>query len=132
LLRDLQQRLGLTMVLISSDLAVVEYICDTVFVLYLGRIMEIAPSEELYANPRHPYTQALLSAIPQPETRSKRQRWATFLAPPIPLRAASLEPGSPSPSRHASMPPHYLNRRERRLGAYVSGTMNWPAPGLRL
>ncbi|MHA6730834.1 ABC transporter ATP-binding protein [Devosia sp. A369] len=66
LLRDLQLRLGLTMLFISHDLAVVEYICDTVIVLYLGRIMEIAPSETLYANPRHPYTRALLSAIPEP------------------------------------------------------------------
>jgi peptide/nickel transport system ATP-binding protein len=74
LLRDLQKRLGLTMVFISHDLAVVEYICDTVIVLYLGRIMEIAPSEQLYANPRHPYTRALLSAIPEPETGAKRQR----------------------------------------------------------
>jgi peptide/nickel transport system ATP-binding protein len=66
LLRDLQLRLGLTMLFISHDMAVVEYICDTVIVLYLGRIMEIAPAEELYANPRHPYTRALLSAIPEP------------------------------------------------------------------
>ncbi len=64
LLRDLQQRLGLTMLFISHDLAVVEYICDRVIVLYLGRIMEIASSEDLYARPQHPYTRALLSAIP--------------------------------------------------------------------
>ncbi|MBZ6076676.1 ABC transporter ATP-binding protein [Microvirga puerhi] len=67
LLRSLQSRLGLTMLFISHDLAVVEYICDTVIVLYLGRIMEIAPSEVLYSDPRHPYTRALLSAIPSPE-----------------------------------------------------------------
>jgi len=75
LLRDLQVRLGLTMLFISHDLAVVEYICDTVIVLYLGRIMEIAPAAELYANPTHPYTRALLSAIPSPEpgARAKRQ-----------------------------------------------------------
>ncbi|CCV08537.1 dipeptide transporter; ATP-binding component of ABC superfamily [Mesorhizobium metallidurans STM 2683] len=75
LLRDLQLRLGLTMLFISHDLAVVEYICDTVIVLYLGRIMEIAPAASLYARPQHPYTQALLSAIPSPDPakRSKRQ-----------------------------------------------------------
>lgn len=67
LLRDLQTRLGLTMLFISHDLAVVEYISDTVIVLYLGRIMEIASSDELYANPRHPYTRALLSAVPSPD-----------------------------------------------------------------
>ncbi|MDF2810540.1 MAG: peptide transporter ATP-binding protein [Microvirga sp.] len=74
LLRDLQTRLGLTMLFISHDLAVVEYICDTVIVLYLGRIMEIAPSEALYADPRHPYTRALLSAIPSPDPKTARNR----------------------------------------------------------
>ncbi|MQY49564.1 ATP-binding cassette domain-containing protein [Rhizobiales bacterium RZME27] len=74
LLRDLQQRLGLTMLFISHDLAVVEYICDRVIVLYLGRIMEIAPSAELYADPHHPYTQALLSAIPSPDPDARRNR----------------------------------------------------------
>ncbi len=74
LLRELQQRLGLTMLFISHDLAVVEYICDRVIVLYLGRIMEIAPSAELYADPHHPYTQALLSAIPSPDPDARRNR----------------------------------------------------------
>ncbi|WP_034851232.1 ABC transporter ATP-binding protein [Inquilinus limosus] len=74
LLRDLQLRLGLTMLFISHDLAVVEFICDRVIVLYLGRIMEIAPSERLYAAPKHPYTRALLSAIPEPDPDRPRQR----------------------------------------------------------
>ncbi|WP_064693781.1 ABC transporter ATP-binding protein [Rhizobium aegyptiacum] len=74
LLRDLQQRLGLTMLFISHDLAVVEYICDRVIVLYLGRIMEIAPSAGLYARPLHPYTRALLSAIPSPDPDAPRER----------------------------------------------------------
>ncbi|MFQ0814653.1 peptide ABC transporter ATP-binding protein [Brucella anthropi] len=74
LLRDLQQRLGLTMLFISHDLAVVEYICDRVIVLYLGRIMEIASSEDLYARPEHPYTRALLSAIPSPDPDARTER----------------------------------------------------------
>jgi peptide/nickel transport system ATP-binding protein len=74
LLRDLQQQLGLTMLFISHDLAVVEYICDRVIVLYLGRIMEIAPSADLYARPQHPYTRALLSAIPSPDPDARRNR----------------------------------------------------------
>jgi peptide/nickel transport system ATP-binding protein len=74
LLRDLQQRLGLTMLFISHDLAVVEYICDRVIVLYLGRIMEIATSEDLYTRPQHPYTQALMSAIPSPDPDAARTR----------------------------------------------------------
>ncbi|MGV1940998.1 ABC transporter ATP-binding protein [Agrobacterium sp. 22-211-1] len=74
LLRDLQQELGLTMLFISHDLAVVEYICDRVIVLYLGRIMEIASTEALYATPQHPYTQALMSAIPSPDRGAKSER----------------------------------------------------------
>ncbi|TIM47976.1 ABC transporter ATP-binding protein [Mesorhizobium sp.] len=74
LLRDLQVRLGLTMLFISHDLAVVEYICDTVIVLYLGRIMEVAPAAELYARPQHPYTRALLSAIPSLDPRARQGR----------------------------------------------------------
>ncbi|WFU11331.1 ATP-binding cassette domain-containing protein (plasmid) [Rhizobium sp. CB3090] len=74
LLRELQMRLGLTMLFISHDLAVVEYICDRVIVLYLGRIMEIAPSADLYARPQHPYTRALLSAIPSTDPNVRRNR----------------------------------------------------------
>ena len=74
LMRDLQVRLGLTMLFISHDLAVVEYICDIVIVLYLGRIMEVAPAAKLYANPTHPYTRALLSAIPSPDPQRRQQR----------------------------------------------------------
>ncbi|MER9252973.1 ABC transporter ATP-binding protein [Mesorhizobium sp. M0598] len=74
LLRDLQLRLGLTMLFISHDLAVVEYICDTVIVLYLGRIMEVAPAAELYTRPQHPYTRALLSAIPSLDPLARQDR----------------------------------------------------------
>ncbi|WEX91082.1 ABC transporter ATP-binding protein [Sinorhizobium garamanticum] len=74
LLRDLQMRLGLTMLFIAHDLAVVEYVADTVIVLYLGRIMEMAPSRKLYASPQHPYTRALLSAVPSPDPSQRPNR----------------------------------------------------------
>ena len=74
LLRGLQRRLGLSMLFISHDLAVVEYLCDRVIVLYLGRVMEIAASEALYAAPAHPYTRALLAAVPHPDPAQRGKR----------------------------------------------------------
>ena len=67
LLGELQRELSLSLLFIAHDLGVVEYISDRVIVMYLGRIMEIATSRDLYTNPRHPYTEALLSAIPVPD-----------------------------------------------------------------
>ena len=74
LLQDLKDELGLTLLFIAHDLGVVEYISDKVVVMYLGRVMEIAPAKELYRNPVHPYTQALLSAVPIPDPTVKRER----------------------------------------------------------
>lgn len=73
LLQDLQKTLHLTYLFIAHDLGVVRHICDRVAVMYLGRIVELANSEQLYEHPRHPYSEALLSAVPIPDTETKRK-----------------------------------------------------------
>ena len=74
MLEDMQQELGLTYLFIAHDLAMVEYLCDRVGVMYHGKLVELAPSEELYSNPVHPYTKTLLSAIPVPDPIRERKR----------------------------------------------------------
>ncbi|MDR2113520.1 MAG: ABC transporter ATP-binding protein [Candidatus Accumulibacter sp.] len=86
LLSDLKERLGLTMLFISHDLDVIEFLCDRVIVLYLGRIMEIAPTGILYRQPRHPYTRALLAASPTPDP-TQRPENRPLLAGDIPSPA---------------------------------------------
>ena len=73
LLEDLQERLGLTYLFISHDLSVVEHISDRVVVMYVGRVVEIADTKELYQRPLHPYAEALLAAVPQPDPRNRHE-----------------------------------------------------------
>jgi oligopeptide/dipeptide ABC transporter ATP-binding protein len=89
LLEDLKARFGLTMLFIAHDLAVVEHICDRVIVMYLGKVMEIADADALYARPAHPYTQALLSAVPVPDPSRKRLRVALKGDMPSPVNPPS-------------------------------------------
>jgi oligopeptide/dipeptide ABC transporter ATP-binding protein len=74
LMQDLQEKLGLTYLFITHDLGMVEHISDRVGVMYLGRLMEVGKTEDMFAKPMHPYTEALLAAVPQPDPRGNRTR----------------------------------------------------------
>jgi peptide/nickel transport system ATP-binding protein len=87
LLQDLQQEFHLTYLFISHDLSVVEHICDRVAVMYVGKLVEMCDTEELYLNPKHPYTEALMSAVPKADPDLKSQR--------IVLEGEVADPGNP-------------------------------------
>jgi oligopeptide/dipeptide ABC transporter ATP-binding protein len=89
LLQDLRGRLGLTMLFIAHDLRIIEHLSDRVAVMYLGKIVELASREQIYTNPRHPYTRALLSAVPIPDPRQRKERMALGGDVPSPVEPPS-------------------------------------------
>jgi oligopeptide/dipeptide ABC transporter ATP-binding protein len=112
LLADLQARRRLTYLFIAHDLAVVRHIADEVAVMYLGKIVERAPAAEIYAQPRHPYTRALLSAVPEPNPRAAKQRIVLpgdIPSPAHPPPGCPFHPRCPHPLKsercHTEPPP---------------------------
>ena len=89
LLQDLQKELGLALLFISHDLAIVEHMTHRVAVMYLGKIVELAERRELFADPMHPYTKALLSAVPVPDPQKKTQRTVLQGDVPSPIKRPS-------------------------------------------
>jgi ABC-type oligopeptide transport system ATPase subunit len=109
LLSELREKMNLTVLFIAHDLSVVKYFSDRIGVMYMGKLVELAPSEELFAHPLHPYTKSLLSAIPLPDPRSERRR----VRIPYDPKQAHLD-SEESPRLQAISPGHlvYCNRAE--------------------
>ena len=118
LLVDLQRQHGLTYLFISHDLTVVKYISDRVAVMYLGRIMELADSEAIYRRPRHPYTQALLAAVPVPDPSRQRPR--------VPVEGDVPNPSAPPPGCPFHTRCHFAIPRCREVLPPLAGTADDP------
>ncbi len=111
LLNDLKEGFGLTIMFIAHNLSVVKYFCDRIAVMYFGKLVELAPSDELFSNPCHPYTQALLSAIPLPDPRAEKRRRKISYAP----QEVHQYDEQNKPGYHEISPGHLVYCSEREL-----------------
>ena len=128
LLQDLQEELGLAYLFISHDLRVVQHVSHQVAIMYLGKIVELAPSKDLYAHPCHPYTRALLSAIPVPDPRRSQERIALAGDVPSPINPPSgcaFHPRCPFAEERCRReePPLRAGSREHAVACHI-----FPAP----
>ena len=110
LLSDLQKERNLTYLFVAHDLSVVRFICDRIAVIHKGKIVELAESEELFAHPLHPYTRALLSAIPQPDPIAERQKKLIVYDPACHNYSQTNRPGW-----HEIVPGHFVLASEEEL-----------------
>jgi oligopeptide transport system ATP-binding protein len=113
LLNDLKEHHGLTLMFIAHDLSVVKYFCDRIAVMYFGEMVEMAPSDELFAHPLHPYTRALLSAIPKPDPLSEKKRKRIVYNP-----AKEHDYSKEKPTFQEILPGHYVLANSVEMARY--------------
>ncbi|MBO5528067.1 MAG: ATP-binding cassette domain-containing protein [Bacilli bacterium] len=114
LLNEIKEEMGLTMIFIAHDLSVVKYFCDRIGVMYFGEMVELATSDELFAHPLHPYTKALLSAIPKPDPRSEKNRTRLAYDP-----RASHDYSKQRPSMREILPGHFILCNDEEEAKYL-------------
>lgn len=115
LLNELKEELGLTLIFIAHDLSVVKYFCDRIAVMYFGKMVELTTSDELFKHPLHPYTKALLSAIPKPDPNYEKQRQRLIYNP-----ATAHNYTVDKPELKEIIPGHFVYCNEEEANKYLA------------